>query len=411
MDYATLLNAAPGLLNAGAGLAAGKPGAGGAAGSALGGAAGGLFGPLGGAVGSAAGGLLGQGVEALMGGGKGRPSKKGKRRAAVAPERGGQGESKKAAAAKREPAKGEAPSKEDFKRAVQEVVRGGGLPPREAAAALAVSAQAVKRALAARKQISEEVANRLVPAGSDDRAGAYYLALARLGGLSPQQAILAARLRVPAGLLVRRAGLERVKRAFGLEVGASPKLLRGVGLAVPRPVKTRRDARQALRRLVGACGRAAPRWEVQLRGLEDDPRRLPPGELRPGGPGGTPGPVPVRPENWVFSDSEYILDWGDTLAGLAATYLGSAGRWGEIWAAQSSEVRRTRNPNKLQAGERLKMPKAAVENAKKLAAGAGPVQPNGQVSGGGAPVWAKVAGGAAGLAVLGGIGYALSRIG
>jgi hypothetical protein len=112
-----------------------------------------------------------------------------------------------------------------------------------------------------------------------------------------------------------------------------------------------------------------------------------------------------------------VLEYGDTLSGLAATYLGSAARWSEIWAEQPGTFRLNRNPNKLNAGESLKMPAAAVENARTLLKNPGStVGPNGKPQGPtGAtlstwPTWAKVGLGVGGIAAVGGIGYVALKV-
>lgn len=43
-----------------------------------------------------------------------------------------------------------------------------------------------------------------------------------------------------------------------------------------------------------------------------------------------------HPENWDASRSEYVIAEGDTLAGLAALYLGDESRYGEILALQTN---------------------------------------------------------------------------
>lgn len=77
-------------------------------------------------------------------------------------------------------------------------------------------------------------------------------------------------------------------------------------------------------------------------------------------PGGWPAAVPIRPANWHPANRDYKLSPGDTLAGLAATYLGSPQRWNEIWNEQSDGFRATRKPDQLGAGEWIKMPLQAV---------------------------------------------------
>lgn len=129
-----------------------------------------------------------------------------------------------------------------------------------------------------------------------------------------------------------------------------------------------------------------------------------------------PGPVPVRGNNWDFDRGSYVLEYGDTLAGLAATYLGNAARWGEIWAEQPGEKRLNGNPNKLIAGESIRMPQQAIDNAHQLLKKPGStVGPNGKVTGpNGAgdemPGWQKVALGVGGLAAVGALGYGAYRV-
>ncbi len=53
---------------------------------------------------------------------------------------------------------------------------------------------------------------------------------------------------------------------------------------------------------------------------------------------GTPGAIPVRPGSWDLTrtPAEYVIDPGDTMVGIAATYLGAGDRWGEIRAYQTN---------------------------------------------------------------------------
>lgn len=75
---------------------------------------------------------------------------------------------------------------------------------------------------------------------------------------------------------------------------------------------------------------------------------------------GWPSAVPIRPANWNVPLCTYKLAYGDTLSGLAATYLNSPQRWSEIWAEQSDVMRSTRSPDKLNAGEWIAMPQEAL---------------------------------------------------
>jgi len=69
---------------------------------------------------------------------------------------------------------------------------------------------------------------------------------------------------------------------------------------------------------------------------------------------------PMAPGGWV-----YVLQYGDTLSGLAMTYLGAYTRWREIWAMQQAMRAQGRSPDKLFAGEKLYMPEEAIANARK----------------------------------------------
>lgn len=77
---------------------------------------------------------------------------------------------------------------------------------------------------------------------------------------------------------------------------------------------------------------------------------------------GWPSAVPIRPGNWDQDRCKYRLAYGDTLSGLAATYLYSPQRWSEIWAEQTDVMRSTRSPDHLMAGEWINMPAEALTN-------------------------------------------------
>lgn len=93
----------------------------------------------------------------------------------------------------------------------------------------------------------------------------------------------------------------------------------------------------------------------------------------PGDPTGLgwPAAVPVRPSHWDLSvdPATYMVATGDTIAGLAATYLGSATRWLEIWQMQPPEERWNRSADEIVPGERLRMPEEAKQNFLKLKKG------------------------------------------
>lgn len=80
-----------------------------------------------------------------------------------------------------------------------------------------------------------------------------------------------------------------------------------------------------------------------------------------------PGAVPVVLHAWDVESTpaRYQLQYGDTLAGLAATYLGDGTRWREIWNVQSANFRATRSPDTLYASEWIAMPNEARDNLKK----------------------------------------------
>lgn len=93
---------------------------------------------------------------------------------------------------------------------------------------------------------------------------------------------------------------------------------------------------------------------------------------------GWPPPAAYRPGNWDFDNSIYSLALGDTLSGLAITYLGSPQRWKEIWNANPQDWRWNHNPDKLMAGEKIVMPFEARDMAKKMLAtpGSNPPAPS-----------------------------------
>jgi len=402
-------------------------GLGGDVGTAAGGALGTAFGgPLGGMLGTAAGGLLGGGLEQLIGGATGGGKKK-----------------KQRAAAARPPAGARAPSKAQLRQAAAVASSAGVAPtPSGAVAPMGRAAQVLSQGVKARNAASESFGRALIPAGLPPQAKvAAYGALARLAGVDPRAALLG---RVSPGALVRSAGLERVAGAMRFPGGAA-----GLGKAVGLPLPLLRmtgllHGRAERQRLSPSTQRAcvvhvvrviqdrrrprARRHELQMAGISDvlpggggggKPLSSASGNLRDVTDGGgvTPGAVPVRGGNWDLDRATYVLEYGDTLSGLAATYLGSAARWSEIWAEQPGTFRLRRNPNKLKAGESLKMPAAAVENARLLIKNpGGTVAPNGKVQGptggvlSGWPTWAKVGAGVGGLAALGGLGYVALKV-
>lgn len=126
--------------------------------------------------------------------------------------------------------------------------------------------------------------------------------------------------------------------------------------------------------------------------------------------GGTPAPAGFRPGNWDFTRGEYTVAQGDTLWGLAITYLGQGSRWLDIWAMQTQPwgtkaatggaylnrfVNKpdpsSKNPGRaFMEGDVLIMPAAAVKAAKAYAQSEN-VQP--QPTTPGAPGWQPGGGG------------------
>lgn len=86
---------------------------------------------------------------------------------------------------------------------------------------------------------------------------------------------------------------------------------------------------------------------------------------------GWPAAVPVRPSNWDLSTTPaaYMIAAGDTFAGLAATYLGAASRWQDIWDEQPQEYRWSRSADDIFPGEVIAMPEEARINFLKLKRG------------------------------------------
>jgi hypothetical protein len=154
-------------------------------------------------------------------------------------------------------------------------------------------------------------------------------------------------------------------------------------------------------------------------------------------PGLTPGAVPFRAGNWNFDRCEYTLAEGDTMWGVATTYLGRGNRWLEIWQLQSFRWTKAVDPSAyaknpsltpIKEGDVFVMPKEACDRAKEMLAAGKPSAPPtpgapgtmpGESKGGvhesaglAAPDTKKkllIAGGVvAALVVVGGIAYAAS---
>lgn len=81
--------------------------------------------------------------------------------------------------------------------------------------------------------------------------------------------------------------------------------------------------------------------------------------------GGSPGAVAAVKGAWL-PDGRYVLQPGDTLFGLALTYLGSGNRWREIWAVQSDAYRSNHSPDRIFVGEVIVMTPEAQARARDL---------------------------------------------
>jgi LysM repeat protein len=81
-------------------------------------------------------------------------------------------------------------------------------------------------------------------------------------------------------------------------------------------------------------------------------------------PSGWPAAVPVVATAWDTSrtPARYTVQGGDTLSGLAATYLGDPARWRDIWNEQPQQYRWTHSPDVLAQGQVLNMPAEALAN-------------------------------------------------
>ncbi len=304
-----------------------------------------------------------------------------------------------------------------------------------------------KRKVAAAVEQKVAVAKAARVAGSQrvaavaTQSGVSFDKLAKAAGVDPRKAKAAG---VTSAALVRRLGVAKVAKLAGgrasqlfKAAGISAALARATGLngsragrAVRRKARPiSREVRIVIQQCAADCG---PRViNARLSGLDDDDDFGAVDSTTTAGPSGgayagpnagkTPGSVPVRAANWDLGASRYRLASGDTLYGLAITYLGNGNDWKLIWAAQPDSFRWNNKPDKLAAGTWLQMPPAAVTNARKLI-GAGPgavVAPNGTVTGGSAigGATATVAGLAsnknvqiaAGVAGVGALAYFLTR--
>lgn len=87
-----------------------------------------------------------------------------------------------------------------------------------------------------------------------------------------------------------------------------------------------------------------------------------PGKLN--GDGYPAGVTPTK-KAWL-EDGRYRLQSGDTLSGMARTYLDDPGRWKEIWNVQETAIKTGKSPDKLNAGMVLNMPPEAQKKARAL---------------------------------------------
>jgi len=75
---------------------------------------------------------------------------------------------------------------------------------------------------------------------------------------------------------------------------------------------------------------------------------------------GWPSAVPIRPSRWDLDTSSYQVASGDTVSGLAATYLGDPARWSEIWSIQTGQRKAKSSADYLYPNEWLYMPPDAL---------------------------------------------------
>ncbi len=127
-----------------------------------------------------------------------------------------------------------------------------------------------------------------------------------------------------------------------------------------------------------------------------------PAEIAPAG--GTPKPAVPSKAAWSRGDGSYILQAGNTLWGLATTYLTSGARWREIWNAQTAAYRTKHTPDRIYAGEVIAMPSEAQSKARGMGLyGVGSDLIGQGFSG------KQIAAGAAGVGVLGVLAYLVGK--
>jgi nucleoid-associated protein YgaU len=88
---------------------------------------------------------------------------------------------------------------------------------------------------------------------------------------------------------------------------------------------------------------------------------------RPSSGSGWPPPAKPSAAAWARDDGSYVVQRGDSVSGIAQTYLGAFARWREIWRIQSREfLGRHPTPDRIQVGDVMLMPKEAQDNARRL---------------------------------------------
>jgi hypothetical protein len=79
----------------------------------------------------------------------------------------------------------------------------------------------------------------------------------------------------------------------------------------------------------------------------------------------SPRAVPYVRSAWL-PDGRYTLQPGNTLWGLAVSYMGAGSRYREIWAVQPASYKASRTPDRIRAGDVIAMPEDAQKKARSL---------------------------------------------
>lgn len=126
-----------------------------------------------------------------------------------------------------------------------------------------------------------------------------------------------------------------------------------------------------------------------------------------------PAARPVFSASWKQQPDgswKYMLVEGDTLAGLATTYLGAPQRWKEIWNVNTALIAAGRKPDGLYAGELIRMPDEAIDAAGLAGAIDPKLTPKGKREATESRTkWAWIVGSVVGVGALGAGGYLLLR--